>query len=112
MESGPVMLIAGVECAEGKEKEFNDSYNASFPPIMMKVPGVVKVDRYERMGEDDRLPKFLSIVHLENESAIYGMAESEAMKELAELYVEQGARYNTQVYWAMHYRKIYSSSEV
>jgi hypothetical protein len=107
--SGAVILIAGVECAEGKEKEFNESYNASFPPVVMRVPGVVRVDRYERLNGDETLPRFLSIVHLEDESAIERMAESDTIRELADLYVEQGARFDTKVQWASHYRLIFST---
>ena len=106
---GAVILIAGVECAEGREKEFNESYNASFPPIVMRVPGVIGVDRYERLNGDETLPRFLSIVHLEDESAIETMAWSDAVRELADLYVEQGARFDTRLLWASHYRLVFSS---
>ena len=54
MKSSPVLMVAGVDCAKGKEKEFNNWYNSTFPQIMMRAPGVVKVDRYERVEDDDR----------------------------------------------------------
>ena len=66
MESNPVLLIAGVECARGKEKEVNDWYNSTLPQSMMRVPGVVKVDRYERVEDDDRDPAFLSMERLKD----------------------------------------------
>lgn len=102
-------MIAGVECAKGMEKEFNDWYNSTFPAIMMKAPGVIRVDRYERVEDDDRLPKFLSVVQLENEAAIDEMARSDALRQIASLYVEEGARWDLKVRWALHYRSIYAS---
>jgi hypothetical protein len=109
MKSGPVVLIAGVNCAKGKEEEFNESYNASYPPVVMKVPGVIRVDRYERVEDDEKQPKFLSVVHLEDESVVEEMAGSEAIRALIDLYVEQGARFDTSVQWASHYRLIFST---
>lgn len=46
---------------------------------MMRVLGVVKVDRYERVEDDDQYPAFLSVVQLESEDAIGAMDKSDAM---------------------------------
>lgn len=109
MESNPVLLIAGVECAKGKEKEFNDWDNSTFPQIMMRVPGVVKVDRYERVEDDDQYPTFLSVVQLESEDAIGAMDKSDAMRELAGIMLEQAPKWDMRVRWAVHYKRFFTT---
>jgi hypothetical protein len=76
---------------------------------MMKVPGVIKVERYERLGDNDQYPSFLSTVELENEATIESMAKSKAIKEVSKVFVEGGAKWNTRVRWAVHYKRLFSS---
>ena len=69
MASETILMITGVDCALGKEGEFNEWYNTNFAETMSKVPGVVGVERYERVEENEQLPRFISIVELENMEA-------------------------------------------
>jgi len=111
-ESRPaVILLAGIECVEGNHKEFNEWYNSTFPPLMMQVPGVVKVERYERLYEDDQYPTFVSIVELESEAALKAMSGSKPMRELSRIYVDEGTKWGIKIRWGVHYRRIYSSEE-
>ena len=102
-------MITGVECAKGKEEEFNDWYNYNFPPVLMKVPGVVRVDRYERVEDDERLPRFLNIVQLENDAAMEMMGKNEAVLEVGRLFFAEGAKWDTQMRWAIRYKRIYTT---
>ena len=109
MKQGSIIMIAGIDCDEGKEEEFNKWYNSTFPRLMVKAPGVVRVDRYERIQEDPMLPKFLSVVGLESEEFITALANSDAVREIANTYVAEGIQWGLKVRWALHYRNIYSS---
>ncbi len=111
MKTGPILMIAGVDCEEGKEKEFNEWYNRNFPEIMLKAPGVVRVDRYQLMEDDDRMPKFISIVQLENEESFQAATKSEPMRQIAETLLNESTRWGLQVRWGVHYKRIYSSED-
>jgi len=106
---GRMIMLAGVECVNGKEKEFNDWYNGTFPRMMLNAPGVLKVERYQRAEDDTRMPKFISIVYLENEDSVELLAKSDAIKDLATLYLNEGTQWDLQIRWAGYYRNIYSS---
>lgn len=110
MSSEQILLMTGVDCALGKEKEFNEWYNTNFAEIMSKVPGVVRVDRYERVEDDEQLPRFLSIVQLENMETVQTLAENKKVSELGKLYIEEGVDYGIQFHWAVRYKQIYSSA--
>jgi hypothetical protein len=103
----PVVLMAGVECAEGKENAFNAWYNSTFPQIMMKVPGVTRVERFERIGENSAHPKFISMVQFDNESYLNAMGQVDASKEIARLFIGKATEWGTKVRWVVHYRKIF-----
>ena len=109
MKSSPVLMVAGVDCAKGKEKEFNDWYNSTFPRIMMRAPGVVKVDRYERVEDDDRYPAFLSVVQIESEEVMEAMEKSDAVAELAGIMLEQSPKWEMKVRWVVHYRRFFTT---
>ena len=108
-KTNAVIMIAGVECCQGKENEFNHWYNNKFPQMMLNAPGVIKVERYQRMEEDTRMPKFISIVYLENEGSIQSVTSSEAVKELAAIYLDESTQWDLQIRWAGNYKNIYSS---
>ena len=109
MQSEPVIIIAGVECAKGKEREFNEWYNYTFPPMLIKVPGVTRIDRYERLEDNEAHPTFLSIVELASEDALRNMVKNDALWELGKLYFEGGSKWDLQLRWATNYKRIYSS---
>ena len=109
MDNEPVLMLVGVDCAKGREQEFNDWYNSTFPPILKSVNGVVRIDRYARVESDESYPAFLSIVHFESEAAMAGMAENEVVRELGKAYFEAGARWTTALRWSIRYKRIYSS---
>ena len=109
MEPAQILLITGVDCAPGVERKFNEWYNASFPKTVSKVPGVVRVDRYERVEDDEQMPRYLSIVQLENMEAVARLGESEAVRELGKLYIEEGVNYGIRVDWSIHYRHIFGT---
>jgi hypothetical protein len=109
MDTEPVLMMVGVDCAKGREQEFNDWYNATFPPILKGVDGVVRIDRYVRVESDESYPTFLSVVQFESEAAMASMAENEAVKELGKAYFEAGVRWGTSLRWSIRYKRIYSS---
>jgi hypothetical protein len=109
MESRPVLLVAGMDCAKGKYKEFNDWYNSTFPQIMMRAPGVVRVDRYERLEDNDEYPTFLSVVQIESEEVMEAMGKSDAVAELAAIMLEQSPKWETKVRWVVHYRRFFTT---
>ncbi|MEE9400717.1 MAG: hypothetical protein V3V32_01730 [Dehalococcoidia bacterium] len=109
MQSEPVIIVAGVECAKGKEKEFNEWYNYTFPPMLIKIPGVTRIDRYERLEGNEAHPTFLSIVEVASEAALRNMAKNEALWEFGKLYFEGGSKWDLQLRWTTNYKRIYSS---
>ena len=109
MNSEQVLLISGANCTPDKEREFNEWYNSTFPPAMMKMPGVERIDRYERVEDDDGLPRFLSVVQFENMQAVDKLAESEVVKELGKIYIEASTKFDIDFRWAIRYKNIYSS---
>jgi hypothetical protein len=109
-KSIPVMLMAGVECTEGKENAFNDWYNSTFPELMMKVPGVTRVERFERMGEDSTHPKFISMVQFENESYLNAIVQDDTSKEIARVFIGKATEWGIKVRWVVHYRRIFPPS--
>jgi len=111
MKTEPVIIVAGVECVKGKEKEFNDWYNSTFPPMLIKIPGVTRIDRYQHLREDDAHPAFLSIVEVANEEALAAMVNSDALWELGKFYFEGGSKWDLQLRWPTHYKRIYSSED-
>jgi antibiotic biosynthesis monooxygenase (ABM) superfamily enzyme len=110
MASEPILMITGVDCAPGKEKEFNEWYNTNFAEIISKVPGVVRVDRYERVEDNVPLPGYISIVELENIEAWQNLQENKNVSELGKLYIEKGVNYGIQFHWVVRYKQIYSSA--
>ncbi|UCG81990.1 MAG: hypothetical protein JSW38_07135 [Dehalococcoidia bacterium] len=110
MASEPILMITGVDCAQGKEKEFNEWYNTNFAEIMSKVADVVRVDRYERVEDNEQLPRYISIVELENIESVQKLVENENVSKLGKLYIEQGVNYGIQFHWAVRYKQIYSSA--
>jgi len=111
MESPPILLITGVDCRPGKEKAFNEWYDSSFPPAMIEVPGITRIDRYERLEEDDNIPRFLSIVQFENMEAVDNMVNIEMVASLGKRYIEEGSKFGIRFYWAARYRSIYSTKK-
>ena len=111
MGTGSALMITGVDCAKGLEKEFNEWYNCNYPPVLLKVPGVIRMDRYERVEDDEQLPRFLNIIQLENEAVMEEMAKSDAVREVGRVFFDEGAKWGTQMLWAVRYRRIYTSEK-
>jgi hypothetical protein len=110
MESEPVIMLAGIDCARGREKEFTEWYHSTFPQIMMKAPGVVSVERFERLEDNDEYPRFISVVQIENEAAIAKMDSSEAIKEISAIMLEEGPKWEITTRWVVHYGRIFTSN--
>ncbi len=73
----------------------------------------MRIDRYERVENrvehDERLPRFLNIVQLENEAVIEEMAKSDAVRELGRVFFDEGTKWGTRLLWVVRYRRIYTS---
>jgi len=45
------LLLVYTECPEGQDAEFNDWYDNIHAPDLLKVPGIVRVQRFRLHGE-------------------------------------------------------------
>lgn len=109
IDSGAVLIVAGIDCEKGREDDFNNWYNSTFPGMMLSAPGVIRVDRYEQMDDDERIPKFMSVVHVDSEESFELLYKSEVMKKIADIYLKEGVQWDLKVRWVGRYKTIYSS---
>ncbi len=52
------------------ESEFNEWYNYDHMTSILRSPEVIRVERYERIGDDEAIPRYLCIHRYPNEKAI------------------------------------------
>ena len=70
-----------VDCGEpARETEFNEWYNTDHIYWPMKSPLIQAAERYERLGGDNRYPKYFALYRLENEPAFQAYSTSPERK--------------------------------
>ncbi len=71
MEGASAMRIVGNNCGDpAKEAEFNDWYTNDHILFLMRSRFVIGAERYQRIGDDEKYPKYLAIYWCENEKAL------------------------------------------
>ena len=61
MQNQPIININAMDCDPATEEEFNTWYSETHIPMLFKSKGMKKVARYKRIGDDEKLPKYLAI---------------------------------------------------
>ena len=60
------LIVVETNCTDpSREKEFNDWYDDIHVPDLLKVPGVVRVTRYENVTPGEVQARFLNLVEVE-----------------------------------------------
>ena len=63
--------MIGTNCPRGAdEAQFNDWYNNDHMVFVLRNPNVIRAERYQRIGEDQKYPKYLAIYRYENEKTL------------------------------------------
>jgi hypothetical protein len=63
--------MVGTNCPRGaNEVEFNDWYNHDHMVFVLRNPNVIRAERYQRIGDDEKYPKYLAIYRYDNEKTI------------------------------------------
>lgn len=62
------LIVVQANCGDpSREKEFNDWYDDTHVPDVLKVPGIVRVTRYENVIASEEQPKFMTLLEIEAE---------------------------------------------
>lgn len=96
-EREPEMIImGGVDCTPEVETRFNQWYDETHIPILMKSGEIERVKRFKRIGDDENYPKYLIVYELANWEAYEryenSPAKAEAMAEMKESWSTGGAK--------------------
>ncbi len=63
--------MIGTNCPRGEnETRFNDWYTNDHMVFVLRNPDVIRAERYQRIGDDEKYPKYLAIYRFENESTL------------------------------------------
>jgi len=111
MKTAHVIWITGLECAPGKEKEFQLWYNKTHMPLVLTIPGVIRGTRYERIENDEQYPRFFNIYEMDNVESIKESYKSKMMEAATEDVRVNGPRVGLNVRWRTYYRRIGNQSE-
>ena len=70
MACKPVIFIVETKIDPENEEKFNEWFDKVHIPLILKIPGVLKAQRYKVINTEDDRGKYLAIYDLENEEAI------------------------------------------
>ena len=60
------LIAVQTNCTDpSREKEFNDWYNNVHVPDVLKIPGIVRMTRYENAIPSEEQPKYLALLEVE-----------------------------------------------
>jgi len=63
--------MIGADCPRGEsEARFNDWYTNHHMVFVLRMPEVIRAERYERIGNDENYPKYIAIYRYENEKTL------------------------------------------
>ena len=62
----PVVIVVGISCRPEIEEKFNNWYDESHIPNILKFPKLKKVDRYQILNETEQYPTYLTVLEFEN----------------------------------------------
>ena len=111
MKSGPVLIMTGIDCERDKEKGFNEWDSANLPPAVKQIPGIIRIDRYERVDDDKTAPRFLSIMQFEDAEAVDNMVNIDAISSLGKIYFEEASNYDIRFYWSARYKSMFTAEK-
>ena len=104
-----VINIFGLDVLPQTEAAYNKWYNEVHCPMVMESEDLKKVTRYERIGDDAKYPKYVTINEFEDQEAYDKWAKSEALAkataEARKTWAEQGGG---SLKWRMQYKLIKS----
>ena len=108
MKDVSVIRIVGTNCGDpAKEDEFNDWYTNDHILFVMRSPYVLSAERYQRMGESKKYPKYLAVYGISDEKALEGHIRSsipeEALQDRYKRWPEEGIFTRK---WLVNYKRI------
>jgi len=60
------LIVVQTNCTDpAREKEFNDWYDNVHVPDVLKVPGIVRMTRFENVTPGEQVSKFLALLEVE-----------------------------------------------
>jgi len=63
--------MVGTNCPRGaSEAQFNDWYTNDHMIFVLRKPEVIRAERYQRIGDDEKYPKYLAIYRYDNEKTL------------------------------------------
>ncbi len=79
MAGKPIAWLVATECPPERDAEFNEWYNNTHVPMVLKAPGVIGATRYKALTPTTAQPTSLAIYEVENEAALKRIQESPEM---------------------------------
>ena len=80
MAKARIINMVYTECAADKDAAFNKWYNEVHIPLLFKYPGVKKVTRYQRTGDNKEQAKYLAVYEYDTQAALEGFPQSQEFK--------------------------------
>ena len=88
MDSSKIINIVGTEPRPDLEEKFNQWYNETHIPLLLKHPDLQRVTRYKRIGGDETLPPYIAAYEFKDSETFEGFRNSPernaAMEEMEE----------------------------
>ena len=103
MAAKPVVFIVETEVDQENEEKFNEWFDNVHIPLLKKIPGVLRTQRYKVMGTDDDRGKYLAIYDLESEEAIKNW-EGPERKALHQNKLDVWGEKGFEIKWAGFYK--------
>ena len=80
MPKARILNMVYTECISGDEAKFNKWYNEVHVPMLFKNPGLKRVTRYQRMGDNKQQAKYLAVYEYDTREDLKAFPESEEFK--------------------------------
>jgi len=80
MAKARILNMIYTECRADIEAKFNKWYNEVHIPLLFKYPGLKKVTRYQRAGDNKEQAKYLAVYEYDTKEALEGFPKSQEFK--------------------------------
>ena len=111
MDEKPVINIMGTQPHPEDDEKFNQWYNETHIPLILKFKGIKGATRYRRVGDNEDYPKYLAIDKFESIEALQAYTSSPefaaAMAEKNETWKDR----DFEIKWRVQYEPIESWGE-
>ncbi len=80
MTSPRILNMVYTECVDADEAKFNKWYNEVHVPMLFKNPGLKKVTRYQRVGDNQEQAQYLAIYEFDTTEEQKAFLDSKEFK--------------------------------